>query len=610
MKKIPYFACALASVALAFACTEEDQKPGLAPGSGGQDSDNNPSLGGAGGDVPVVDNPCDEFSCPGELECVDRAGQAACECPEGKSCEQADCSDQPCDENAACIAYASGGFSCECADGFFGDGFICSSGDPCEGVRCAGENQECRVTSGVAACQCREGFSGASCRDVDECAAIPNLCGEGATCTNFRGGYRCGCADGYELVEGRCEDVDECALGRDRCAPDHGVCQNQAGGYDCSCEDGFFGDGFFCKDVDDCASNPCDNGGSCENSPDGFRCVCDQNYGGSDCSVACVSVTFSDDNLEELVRELVERPTGSILPNDLLELTSLRIPADSEVADLSGLECWSSLEELYLPETTITDLSPLKSLNNLELLDASCADWSSFEPVEDLTQLRRLRVVASNAVCPQLTRLSSFAGLDSLYQLEELNISSHAFTSLAGIEAMSGLKRLYAGDNQLTDISDLETSYELSELVLQDNLVDSLAGLSGLHNLRRLNLSQNSLDDLQGLAQFPSLDFLDLSQNSLETADGLEILSALGELNISFNQLSDAAPLAALTTASKIQISSNQIQSLGPLVENKDFGRSGELWVVDNPLSCSTEAASFEDLESRGLLIRGQCQEP
>lgn len=51
------------------------------------------------------------------------------------------------------------------------------------------------------------------------------------------------CGTGYRRTsaphdaEGACADVDECADGRERCAP--GVCINTEGGFQCDCDVGY-----------------------------------------------------------------------------------------------------------------------------------------------------------------------------------------------------------------------------------------------------------------------------------------------------------------------------------------------------------------------------------
>ena len=62
----------------------------------------------------------------------------------------------------------------------------------------------CNATLGCTGCD--EGFSGADCDDVNECAADAAICGAGGTCNNTLGGYFCVCDDGYEnAADGKCE---------------------------------------------------------------------------------------------------------------------------------------------------------------------------------------------------------------------------------------------------------------------------------------------------------------------------------------------------------------------------------------------------------------------
>lgn len=77
------------------------------------------------------------------------------------------------------------------------------------------------------------------CRDIDECAASPTLCGVSTeppwtiapACTNLSGGHRCACPSGYtQRFPGVCEDIDECSS--PRCP---GQCDNLPGSFACYC---------------------------------------------------------------------------------------------------------------------------------------------------------------------------------------------------------------------------------------------------------------------------------------------------------------------------------------------------------------------------------------
>ena len=71
-------------------------------------------------------------------------------------------------------------------------------------------------------------------QDVDECLAVPAVCG--GECTNTVGSYECSCPAGYRAAEGKqaCQDVDECTEARP-CSGATQHCHNTAGGYSSSC---------------------------------------------------------------------------------------------------------------------------------------------------------------------------------------------------------------------------------------------------------------------------------------------------------------------------------------------------------------------------------------
>ncbi len=65
---------------------------------------------------------------------------------------------------------------------------------------------------------CADAGLGPGGADVDECAALPDLCGANGQCVNAMGSYRCLCDRGFApTADGAgCRDVDECRDGRSR----------------------------------------------------------------------------------------------------------------------------------------------------------------------------------------------------------------------------------------------------------------------------------------------------------------------------------------------------------------------------------------------------------
>ncbi|CAL8289247.1 unnamed protein product [Gadus morhua 'NCC'] len=112
-----------------------------------------------------------------------------------------------------------------------------------------------------------------TCNDIDECEASSHQCNPTQVCINTAGGYTCSCTEGYWLVAGQCQDIDECRYGY--CQQ---LCANTLGSYSCSCRPGFLinGDERTCQDVDECEDEPCSHG--CLNSYGSFMCNCDEGF--------------------------------------------------------------------------------------------------------------------------------------------------------------------------------------------------------------------------------------------------------------------------------------------------------------------------------------------
>ncbi|XP_068212769.1 nidogen-2-like isoform X2 [Palaemon carinicauda] len=130
--------------------------------------------------------------------------------------------------------------------------------DECsEGSRLCGHFGICENTLFSFTCSCPPGFTwdGSDCTDIDECVQGKMKCSSRATCMNTLGTYSCSCnpsfegdgitcscPSGTELNGDICEDIDECAEGKDDCSL-NAVCKNTFGSYNCSCNKPFEGDG-------------------------------------------------------------------------------------------------------------------------------------------------------------------------------------------------------------------------------------------------------------------------------------------------------------------------------------------------------------------------------
>ncbi|KAK3786058.1 hypothetical protein RRG08_058121, partial [Elysia crispata] len=139
-------------------------------------------------------------------------------------------------------------------------------------------SMSCHLQTGK--CQCKSGFSGPNCIDIDECAPPRGqiLCPERYSyCKNIPGIYECKCKRGYKRVaSGRCYP---CTYGTtdSECAKTCGCHpQNTASCFSetgiCLCKVGW--EGISCKQSEnDCANNPCGEL-KCQDAHRDYVCVC------------------------------------------------------------------------------------------------------------------------------------------------------------------------------------------------------------------------------------------------------------------------------------------------------------------------------------------------
>ncbi|XP_077296655.1 protein kinase C-binding protein NELL2-like [Arctopsyche grandis] len=160
---------------------------------------------------------------------------------------------------------------------------FCPGVDYCSLGHTCSENATCMNLITEYSCNCNQGFKGdgITCEDIDECLSEGGLYGHHChlhtRCTNIVGSYVCQCEDGYARSDKfNCIEVDECASGDHRCSP-FAHCNNTAGSYSCQCMQGYHGDGYDCKPI---CTGGCLNGGTCQ-SPD--RCECRPGFTGQHC---------------------------------------------------------------------------------------------------------------------------------------------------------------------------------------------------------------------------------------------------------------------------------------------------------------------------------------
>ena len=189
---------------------------------------------------------------------------------------------------------------------------------------------------------------------------------------------------------------------------------------------------------------------------------------------------------------------GETFRSDATAITAL----SAGVSDLSGLEHFSALIELVLPNNAVSSLEPLRELRELQKLDLYGNYVSDLTPLSGHTALRIL------------------------------DLENNAIHDLTPLSDCTALEELVANNNLITDLTALSGCTELRTLELSDNGIDDLTPLSGLYGLEVLHLNNNRITDLSPLYDLTALRTLYIRGNDLTSRDVEELEEMLPECRI------------------------------------------------------------------------------
>jgi Leucine-rich repeat (LRR) protein len=241
-----------------------------------------------------------------------------------------------------------------------------------------------------------------------------------------------------------------------------------------------------------------------------------------------------------------------------------------QVTSVSGLQAFTGLTSLNLPNNRVTDVSPLAGLTGLTWLSLSgIGGASDASPLAGLTGLTHLDLESN-----RFDDLSMLAGLTNLTYLDLTNNNLSDVSMLAGL---TNLTRLDLDLNYyLEDVSPLAGLTNLTHLDLGfiDYLID-VSPLSGLTSLTHLDLSCSPVGDVSPLAELTGLTSLYLSKAGLNPSlpsqlfvsdvSPLAGMTGLTDLDLSYNRVSDVSLLAGLTSLTNLYLNDNQLGDVSPL---------------------------------------------
>ena len=255
-------------------------------------------------------------------------------------------------------------------------------------------------------------------------------------------------------------------------------------------------------------------------------------------------IQWKDRALEKKVRNVIDKPNGTVMYSDVKDLDTLRLTADpydeyTKISDISNLSSMPKLEHLYLEynnvsdisvlseltdlrdlwicQNKITDITPLLEIPNLQILNIGGNPIDDYSPLKEITTLRKL--------CWEMSNLR-----DCSYIVDM-------------VSDMPDLKSLVIGINDLTNKSALTELSNLEELWISESNTTDISFLSGLPNLKILNLTNNNISDISVLRNLPNLNVLYLADNRVSNISALSDLKNLRFLDLQNNPVSDFSPL-------------------------------------------------------------------
>ena len=312
-------------------------------------------------------------------------------------------------------------------------------------------------------------------------------------------------------------------------------------------------------------------------------------------------------NIEEL--NLTNRPgIRSLAPAEMLSRLKRLEVARTSISDLTPLGNLTDLEYLDCGETGALSIEPLSGLRRLSYLNISGTQVSSFLGLEEVTNLRelyadslsvswlypldslsRIEIVSIEGVAATKQEIARFIRARNqtlvLYHGQQLDTwwrtlpaawrnSLTEFASMSGAPDSKALHRLtqmtslsFSDNPGLTSLTPVRMFVKLRNLSLESCMIWDLTPLTGLSSLETLELSQNPVEDLLPLADLKSLRHLEIDNTLVVELEPLTALRELRILNCKGSGVRSLKPLIYLDQLTQLDISNTAVRSLSPLEE-------------------------------------------
>lgn len=271
------------------------------------------------------------------------------------------------------------------------------------------------------------------------------------------------------------------------------------------------------------------------------------------------TINIPDTKLRVVLEKALSKEVGAdITQADMATLESLEA-FEVGIKDLTGLEFATNLKVMSFGLNQISDISPLKGLKKLTLLDLHRnRNIVNISPLKDLLNLTWLSLRGN--------RIVDMTPLKDLTNLTYLHIGYNRISNLTPLNKLIKLTFLNLDQNLISDLRPLSVLTNLVNLALDDNMITDLSPLSFLTQLKYLNLNDNKkIGDLLPLSVLVKLVFIDLHGNQVSDLSPLENMTDMTNLRLQENHITDISPLKGMTKLKKLNLHDNHITDFSPI---------------------------------------------
>lgn len=233
-------------------------------------------------------------------------------------------------------------------------------------------------------------------------------------------------------------------------------------------------------------------------------------------------VIFPDPNLEAVIRDTIEKPTGIIMFSDVKNIERLG-GYNSGVNDLTGLEYCVSLIELDMSYNNIDNICPINSLKNLKYIHFANNNIIDCGCISEMTNLESIDL--------RMNDLEEISFLTNLTAVRYLYLEKTSIKTLEPIENLTNIESLMIEKSPLiVDYSIIGNFSKLIDLNLSYSNVDTISFLYNSYLLRNLSLVETDVQDISPIVNLPSLSFMNTEWSPLSEESCLSIYNDLNHV--------------------------------------------------------------------------------